>query len=386
MVKPAVTYVVSRWGAPTQTFVRREAAELLELGIEVQVLSLKRPVEVDEPVLPVVHLSPLQVVAGLWLCLVRHPAHAARCVGGLVRRADRHNLPALAAAVAVGFAWTGLGRVASAPLHSHFGWVSGAAAWSASRTSGVPLSIVLHAFEIHTRRLLDGFAQLTIQDADRVWCVSRRDAAIIADRWGVEAHVLRMGVPAPQHVRIEPTVRRIVAVGSLVEKKGHADLIHAMVSLPAEWTLDIIGDGPLRTALEAQVDELGIRSRVRLLGALDQKEVQRRLAGAWVAALACVEAEGGDRDGIPVALMEAMALGVPVVSTRVGGIEELVTAGGVLVEPHSPNCLASALATMSDRSVRDLLGAEAQEVIEVGWLADRTARPVADWVRAMAAP
>ncbi|TIM61205.1 MAG: colanic acid biosynthesis glycosyltransferase WcaL, partial [Mesorhizobium sp.] len=106
-----------------------------------------------------------------------------------------------------------------------------------------------------------------------------------------------------------------------------------------------IGEGPLRLALQSRIDAAGLSDRVTLLGALKQEEVMAYLARAGVFALPSVVTARGDRDGIPVALMEAMAVGLPVVSTRVSGIPELVEHGssGLLAEPGDAKELAQCI-------------------------------------------
>jgi glycosyltransferase involved in cell wall biosynthesis len=177
--------------------------------------------------------------------------------------------------------------------------------------------------------------------------------------------------PAPSAGAREPY--RIVAVGSLVPKKGHDVLVDAVARTREPWRLDVIGDGPERGALEQRIAALGLSGRVRLLGALPEDEVRARLRRASVAALACAIAPDGDRDGIPVALVEAMACGTPVVTTRVSGIPELVEGAGVLVEPGDVMGLARALDRLSDATVRERMGARGRARVEAEFRAGRAA-------------
>src|SRR5690606_19539686 len=114
------------------------------------------------------------------------------------------------------------------------------------------------------------------------------------------------------------------------------------------WRLTIAGDGPERSRLEQLVDQMQLRGRVTLVGARSEDDVRELLQRASVACLACIESPDGNRDGIPVALIEAMASGVPVVTTRVGAISELVEGAGTLVEPCDPDALAAALDRMAE--------------------------------------
>jgi glycosyltransferase involved in cell wall biosynthesis len=137
-----------------------------------------------------------------------------------------------------------------------------------------------------------------------------------------------------------------VAVGRLVEKKGFADLI-AAVALMGDAAPDkvvIVGDGPLREALEAAVADHGVAGIVELAGARQQSEVLALVEDADVFCLPCVVAENGDRDSMPVVVKEALALEVPAVVTDEVGLPELVRPEwGALVPPHDPPALAAAL-------------------------------------------
>lgn len=118
-----------------------------------------------------------------------------------------------------------------------------------------------------------------------------------------------------------------------------------------DFTCDVFGEGELRPALEAQIARLGLRSRVRLRGAAPQEELLAQYRRASVFVLTPMVMPGGDRDGIPNVLVEAMACAVPVISTRVSGIPELIEHGrdGLLVEPAD----AAAITDAIERLLRD---------------------------------
>jgi colanic acid/amylovoran biosynthesis glycosyltransferase len=144
---------------------------------------------------------------------------------------------------------------------------------------------------------------------------------------------------------------RLVSVGRLVEKKGIEDALHMVVKLKElgiEVAYDVIGDGPLRPVLEQQTRKLGIGDRTRFLGAQDQTQLPALLATAHVLLTPSVTAPSGDQEGIPNVLKEAMAIGLPVVSTWHAGIPELVEHGktGFLAREHDPDGLAAAVRTL----------------------------------------
>ena len=133
----------------------------------------------------------------------------------------------------------------------------------------------------------------------------------------------------------------IVAVGRLVRKKGFDQLVRAAARIRGRTVL-IAGEGPERRALEDLIAETG--APVRLLGAMAHGEVRDLVESASVFALPCMVAPDGDRDGTPVAILEAMALEVPVVASEEVGIPEMVGADrGRLVPPSDSDSLAAAL-------------------------------------------
>ncbi len=139
-----------------------------------------------------------------------------------------------------------------------------------------------------------------------------------------------------------------MAVGRLVEKKGFSDLIEAIRLLRTdgqELTCTIVGDGPLRPALQDQIDQAGQRGVTTLAGPQPQEQLIKLMGRATLLALPCVVAESGDRDGLPTVLLEALASGLPCVSTNVAGIGEIIDNGetGFLVPPGTPQGLSQAL-------------------------------------------
>jgi glycosyltransferase involved in cell wall biosynthesis len=171
----------------------------------------------------------------------------------------------------------------------------------------------------------------------------------------------------------------ILSVGRLIEKKGLGDLLAAVAILRRgrRFRVEIIGSGPLQPALEADVKRRGLEDVVTFRGALPQEEVRRAYQRATIFALPCVVTAQGDRDGMPTVLLEAMASGVPVVSTAVSGIPELIAAGhdGLLVAPHDPGTLADALGLLlADAQLRDRLAQAARNKIDTQFAIERSAQ------------
>lgn len=369
-----VVYVVSRWGEPTQTFVRREAFGLLAQGTPIEARSLKRPLPVS-PEIPCVHLTAVAVARGVALALVRRPGATMRAFATVLSRSALRNVPRQLTAALVGVAWGADPALRGVRLHSHFGWVAATAAWAAAGVSGSRFDVVLHAFELHKPELVDRFTPIPLRAAEQLFVISEADRDLLARRWGLEATVVRMGVPddwildrPDQGARDD---RLVVAVGSLAPKKGHDVLLRALARSRHPWRLVVVGEGPERDRLQALARGLHLEERVRLAGRLSEDEVRDLLSRAAVGALACRESADGDRDGIPVALMEAMARGAAVVTTTVGAIPELVEGVGVLVPPDDPDALADALDALSDALARRRLATVAMDRVREGWTVSR---------------
>jgi colanic acid/amylovoran biosynthesis glycosyltransferase len=145
-----------------------------------------------------------------------------------------------------------------------------------------------------------------------------------------------------------PAEDELLIVSNLVEKKGHADLLRACALLRErglKLRCRIVGDGELRGTLEGLSGQLGLKDQVEFLGRVSNDELRELLERATLFVLPAIAAADGDMDGIPMALMEAMAVGVPCLSTRLSGIPELIEDGisGFLVEPSNPGALADRL-------------------------------------------
>lgn len=238
-------------------------------------------------------------------------------------------------------------------LHVHFMDRAVLAALVASRLLKKTYSFTAHAADIYTKA---AHVREKIDNAAFVITVSKFNKEHFQEAYpGMDAdkiHVLHPWIDlskfAPCDTRPLHDRLHILSVGRLVEKKGHIDLIEAVLRLRADghdFECQIAGEGPLRAELEQRIAELSLQNHVRLLGGLPQDQVMGLLREwADVFVLPCVIAKNGDRDGMPVSIAEAMAMELPVISTDIVGIGELVQDGtGLLIPPHDPTALAEAL-------------------------------------------
>jgi glycosyltransferase involved in cell wall biosynthesis len=174
---------------------------------------------------------------------------------------------------------------------------------------------------------------------------------------------------------------QVLCVGRLVPEKGQRVLLEAVAMLARRGRpvrLCYVGDGPDRAALEARVAELGLSDRVRFAGGVNQDAILAHYEAADAFALASFA------EGIPVVLMEAMAMGLPCVTTYTAGIPELVRDGvdGVLVSPSDAEGLAAALERLlDDPALRARLGAAAREHVLERWRLDASVDRLAEIFR-----
>lgn len=241
--------------------------------------------------------------------------------------------------------------------HAHWATEAASTAMILARLTKLPFSFTAHAYDIflQPQRLGEKLAA-----AEFAVTVSAYNKRFMADAYGArlatKIHVIYPLIDTAQFaLRPQPPgggPLSILSVGRLTEYKGLDDLVEACRLLRdagVSFACRIVGEGEERAALHAAIERNGLAESVRLLGSLPNEDVSRLLESAHVFTLPCVIARNGDRDGMPIVLIEAMARGVPVVATNVIGLPELVRDGvGVLVPPHDPAALAAALRRIAD--------------------------------------
>jgi glycosyltransferase involved in cell wall biosynthesis len=233
---------------------------------------------------------------------------------------------------------------------------------------------------------------LTTSEADRVVTISEYNKHAILEKnqsiTSDQIEVIRCGIDLKtfSSESLKPSTNRveIVSVGGLVEKKGHQILIPACAELASrgiDFRCTIVGEGPLRNTLEALIAQYGMEEKINLAGARSQSWVREKLSKSDVFVLASVVVDEGGRDGIPVAIMEALAMGIPTVSTNVSGIPELVKDGvsGLLVPQKNIKALADALTTLAENeTLRRDFAEHGRLVIEEDYDIDKNAAKLLD--------
>jgi glycosyltransferase involved in cell wall biosynthesis len=375
-----VAVVVKGYPRLSETFIAQEILGLERRGLALTIVSLRHPTdaalhpmhrEIRAPVLylpeylyqepgrvlrawrSVRRLPTYSVAWRLWLDDVRRDRtlNRGRRFGQALVLA--HELPADVGA-----------------LYAHYLHTPASVARYAALLRGLPWCASAHAKDIWTTPAWEKAEKLR----DCAWataCTATGAAHLSELAPGAEVMLTYHGLDAsrfagPQRARgpdgSDPRRPvRLLGVARLVPKKGVEVLLQALAALPAEvhWRYEHVGDGPLREALAAAAARLGLAERITWRGALPQEEVIATYGGADLFVLASRVAADGDRDGLPNVLLEAGALELPVVASRIGAVSELVEdrVNGRLVPPDDPAALAAALvALIGDPAARLRLG------------------------------
>ncbi|MDO5092553.1 MAG: glycosyltransferase [Propionibacteriaceae bacterium] len=274
-------------------------------------------------------------------------------------------------------------------LHAHFASLAGRMAWVASKLTGVPYTVTTHAKDIFHESVDREWLRRVCGDADRVIAISRFNEAFLQDvlagtgaNVSLQYNALELDRFAYRDPNEIASPLRIATVGRLVPKKGFPDLIDAVARLDFPVEMDLAGAGELHDELAAQIERLGLADRVRLVGPLTQSEVSELVHRAHVFVAPCVLAADGNLDGLPTVVLEAMALGTPVVATAVSGLPEVVRDGetGVLIDPSDVSALAQALTEVAEGKLPlTQLARNARALIEEQFNSRRQAAQLSTW-------
>lgn len=365
---------MSRFPKLTETFILHEMAAMERLGVDLDVYPLwrERTAVIHPEARSFVERANFRrsfSAAVVWenlRLLLRHPRQYLGTLGAVLqgtRGSFRFFAGALAIFPKAVFFAKRMEATGVAHVHAHFASHPTVAAVVIQRLVGIPYSFTAHGSDLHRDRRMLGqkiaeaaFA-VTISEYNRQVMATecehendRRKIRIV--HCGVDTRVFRKA-PDPGDQPTAPF--SIFCVGTLHEVKGQTYLIQAcwdLLQRGIDVSLNLVGDGPDRVSLLEQARRLKIADRVRFHGGKTHREVAELLKGAHVVVAPSVPTRDGRREGIPVALMEAMSCGVAVVASRLSGIPELVTdeQTGLLVPPRDAAALASALQRLHDDS------------------------------------
>lgn len=376
-----IVYITATLPALTVTFIYNEIFRLRERGARVRTVSMNTPPddrisasarELRHTTLYLDQVSFLRKLAAFGLVAVLFPLRTGRCL--------RHLFTASPVKLPRDFFRLGYHLIEAAylarqfradpPEHLHSHFVNGptSIAMFLGILLAVPYSFTMHASMIwldpvaFRNKLETSAFCVSISDYNRRYVLET-----YGEKYATKFHIVHCGI----NPESEPTQSaamqgdgplRILGVGQLNRRKGFHVLVDALAILKnrdRSFDCTIVGDGAERIGLEKAIKNNKLEDNVTLAGALLHEQVQGLLGAADVFVLPCVVSEDGWRDGIPVALMEAMYAGLPVISTNILGLPELIDDGvnGLLVPSDDPEALAGAIARLgTDPDLRRRLG------------------------------
>lgn len=361
-----IAYIVSRFPHLPETFILREMIELEKLSWQVELypLIIQRQALVHEEARSWIQRA--HAVPWLSLGLIRSnlrmlTSHPRRYVLLFLRvlleniRSPKFLARAIllfprAVWMAEQFKQQGIRHI-----HAHYATHPALVAWLINQLTGITYSITVHAHDIFVEKPM---LATKIHDSVFVSSISEFNRKYLAEMFGPwvneKTEIVRCGIE-PSYYKLSGVNRaeqnhrlEIISVGSLQPYKGHIYLVQACAKLKQSgipFRCRIVGGGDLHPMLERAITEYGLEECVQLLGPRTQEEVSRFLRTANCYVQPSVVTSTGKMEGIPVALMEAMASRIPVVATAISGVPELVRPGetGWLVPPENVGALAAAL-------------------------------------------
>ncbi|MGE0128827.1 MAG: glycosyltransferase family 4 protein [Blastocatellales bacterium] len=404
-----IGYILKSYPRMSETFIANEIYLLEKLGLKLRLFSIlkrndpQRHAVVDATRAPVHHLPQLTPLSETpftswlrrnapeffdshWRLFKARPASYARTWLAAIQLAFKHRqgswrrpetafIKEFLQAGAIAQSVLAAGSIRH--LHAHFCHSATTVAMFASRLCGLPFSFTAHAKDIYVRALNPG---------DLLQTKMRRAKFVVTCTGANQAHLAALGVNetpihtiyhgldtrqfTPRDAAEEPATTTLLSVGRLVEKKGFPFLIEACRLLKDRgyrFRCQIIGGaGPCAQQVASLIHELELEDTVTLRPAVTQEELRMIYQQATLFTLPCQIVENDDRDGIPNVLVEAMAVGLPVVSTNVSGIPELIEHGvsGLLAPQKDARALADAIAELLDApALRQRLGKAAREKV-----------------------
>ncbi|MEJ5299872.1 MAG: glycosyltransferase family 4 protein [Thermodesulforhabdaceae bacterium] len=353
----------------SETFISNEILHLERSGIDIAIFSLRQPREsfahkhVKQIRAPVTYLP--EYILPSWKTLFRANF---RYFLSYPYRYLRSFSNALKASIAISSPLTptvrhflqagylvqhDLFRKNIAHIHAHFAHTPTSVALYASELTGISFSFTAHAKDIYTshpaklmRKIARARFIITCTEYNRQYLLSLAEGLstpIYTIYHGIDLSRFEFG---PDHLPSPPF--RILSVGRLVKKKGYDDLLKALRILKTQqipFEFFHVGDGDLREQIHKMAGDLGLLDNVHFLGTLTHEDLIPLYRRSHLFVLASKIAPDGDRDGLPNVILEAMAIGIPVVATNVSAIPEAVhhEKTGILVSPENPYALAQAI-------------------------------------------
>ena len=393
-----IGYLVSEYPALSHTFIRREIEELRLKGLVIDTFSIKLPLQANliseqdhaafDETFYLFRASILVALTAHGLTLAKRPMAYAR----MLRTALLHRPPGLHSLYMSLIYFAGaavlareLERRGIDHLHNHFANSAAIVGMLAAQLLDLPWSFTLHGVSEtdYPAGLLLG---AKIEVASFVACVSYFGRAqalrTVAPKYWPKLFVSHCGIrmrdlPAHKERPVGAPVR-MICVARLSPEKAHSGLLQAFARFRdqgGKGELVLVGDGPDHAAVEQIIRDLGLEENVHLIGRLNEQDTLVEIAASDVLVISSL------MEGLPVVLIEAMALGLPVIASHVAGIPELVepNRNGLLFPPTDWDALADCMLTLaSDKGLRERLGGAGPAKIAAEFAIERAVQPIYD--------
>jgi len=402
MNQPRLAYLISQYPAISHTFILREIRMLRDFGFDISVASINPPDRTTERLTDAEHeeatntyyikpdgvkgaikahfytlfTQPLNYLSGLFFALR---------LGQFDLKKILYNLFYFVEAIMIG-QW--MRRHKLSHLHVHFGMAAATVGLITKRTFPITFSFTMHG----PRDFYDIYGCYLTQkvlDADFICCITyfaNSQLMMLSppscwDKLVVSPLGVNPDIFTPNQFRQHPEPFEILCVGRLVPDKGQFILIEAVARLIAKGyklRLHLIGNGPDKATLEAEVNQRGLTEQIIFTGAINQDQVLEFYANADIFVLASFA------EGLPVVLMEAMVMEIPCVTTNITGVPELIEhrVNGLLVAPSDIDGLATAIAELMDKpDFRQQLGIAAGQQVKKHYALQQNTNRLADIFR-----
>ena len=394
--RQTVAYLLKTYPKVSENFILQEILDLEALGFGLEIFSLQHPTDAILPSLAEQVLAPVTYLTTLLIERESRPlmahlrlfiTHPWRYVD--VLRFARHRPEGLSWSEFIQggcLAWALL-QSGIRHLHAHFATEPAGTAELVHRFIGIPYSLTCHAKDIFLssptalrRKIHHAKFVVTCTEANRLHLQRIAGDSTPIHRLYHGLNLARFDGLRKLDSSVDTGIPTILSVGRFREKKGFLTLIRAcriLVDAGHRFRCQIVGYGPLQPEMEGLIRTLDLNKTLSLCGKKTLEEVVDLYRHAAIFALPCQVADDGDRDGIPNVFMEAMAMGLPVVSTDVSGIPELIhhNRNGILVPQQDAESLAKALGRLLENpELRLQLGQAGRETIVNNFVSEQSSR------------
>ncbi len=380
MSNKLIIYIIGTYPLLTTTFIDREIMRLIELGVNLQIFSIRRPPR-RSPLSSfqynlqkrVTYLLPIRITALIFSHLYFSLLRPQRYFGSMVYLLSRPHpdfssriMTLLHFGEGVYFAYL-IRKKNIYEIHAHFLDRVAVLAMVAKRLLGVPYSLSIHAgADIYVHPVL--IQEKLLDSRHAVTCtrhnINHLESLVgnsIREKISYVPHGLNAANYKPEKKKNGAQI--ILAVGQLKRRKGFLQIIEVCKTLNEqgyEFQCEIIGDGPIYDILQEKILNYSLGEKVALRGALPFENVMECYRRATLFVMPCMQSEDGDVDGIPNVLLEAMAMKIPVISTKVSAIPELIIdqKNGLLVSPNNHDDLFDAIVNLLNSSEKRAILAE----------------------------